>query len=193
MRFKISFFAVMLLLSLFLSARLMGLVPLIAAATHEFGHILAAKLCGVRLGKMDVGIFGARLSISGGIHSYGKEILVCAAGPFINLLCAYIAAVFLCVSHFENDAVYLFILSSLCLAALNLLPIRTFDGGRIVTALLSKFFDTRVADTSVKILSFFSLFALWCISLYLILRTSASLSLFIFSLSVFANIFIQDK
>lgn len=183
----------MLLLSLFLSAKLLGVIPLIAAAIHECGHILAARICGVRLGKMDVGIFGARISISDGIYSYAEEIFVCAAGPLINLICADIAAVFLYLYRVENDAVYLFILSSLCLAALNLLPIRTFDGGRIISALICRFWGPTVADTAVKILSFFSLFALWCISLYLMLRTSASLSLFVFSLSVFSNIFIQEK
>ncbi len=179
----------MLLISLLLSGAFFGIVPLFAAVIHECGHIAAAKLRGVRLGKLDVGIFGARISIAESMYSYTDEIIVCAAGPLANLVSADIAAIALRICGEESDIVSLFVLSSICLAAVNLLPIRTFDGGRILSSFLSKFFEPKTAEAVVCVSSFFCLFTLWCISLYLLLRTSASLSLFIFSVSIFANIF----
>lgn len=193
MRIRINFFALMLILSLLISGAFYGIIPLIAALLHEAGHIIAARLRGVRLGKMEIGVFGARISIENGIYSYSDEIIVCAAGPLVNFISADIAAIVFKLGEFENDLIPLFIFSSLCLGTVNLLPIRSFDGGRIICALISRVSTPDTADITVKILSFISLFSLWCVSLYLLLRTSASLSLFIFSVSLFANIFIDTQ
>lgn len=182
----------MLILSLLLSGAFYGIVPLFAALIHELGHIIAARLRGVRLGKMEIGVFGARISIENGIYSYADEIIVCAAGPLVNFISADIAAILMRLGAIDGDILSVFIISSLCLGAVNLLPIRSFDGGRIICAIISRISTPTAADICVKILSFISLFSLWCVSLYLLLRTSASLSLFIFSVSLFANIFLEQ-
>ena len=192
MKIKVSFFALMLLLSLIISASYYAVIPIIAAAIHEAGHIICARLRGIHLKSFEVAIFGARLSIGGGIYSYSDEIAICAAGPAINFICADVAAVASRIWEVNNDIFELFILSSLSLGIINLLPIKSFDGGRILSALISKFFDVRIAEKTLNILSFLSLFVIWSISLYLLLRTSASLSLFVFSVSVFASIFIEN-
>ena len=45
------------------------------------------------------------------------------------------------------------------------------------------------AETVITSLSFVCCFALWCFSVYLMLRAGASLSLFFFSVSLFARLF----
>ncbi len=193
MKIKISFFAIMMLFSLIISGAYYAIIPISAAFLHELGHIFAARARKVELKNFDVGIFGARLTIGGSICSYADEMIVCASGPLVNLILAGICIFATLAYGIDCDAFELFIISSLCLGILNLLPIRSFDGGRILGAALSQAFNERIADTAVTALSFLSLFILWCISLYLILRTSASLSLFVFSISLFANIFIEKR
>ena len=193
MKVKISFFAIMLLFSLAMSDAYYALIPLSAAALHELGHIIAARARGVQLKNFDIGIFGARLSMSGGICSYLDEIIVCAAGPLVNLVLAG-TGLFICKERgIDNELISLFILSSLSLGVINLLPIRSFDGGRILNSTLSYILDSSVAEALLNLLTFLSLFTLWCISLYLLLRTSASLSLFVFSVSLFASMFIEKS
>ena len=190
MKIKISFFAVMMIISLVISSSYYALIPLFAAAIHELGHVICARLTGVRLSGFELGILGARISTEGTLCSYSAEIAISAAGPILNLLSADITAILCKLSGVSSELFELFILSSLALGITNLLPIKSFDGGRIFEALLSKFLSISAVETIIEILSFLSLFGIWTISLYLMLKTSASLSLFVFSISVFSNIFI---
>ena len=113
MKIKVSFFALMLLLSLIISASYYAVIPIIAAVIHEAGHIICARLRGIHLKSFEVAIFGARLSIGDGIYSYSDEIAICAAGPAINFICADVAAVAIRIWGVNNDIFELFILSSL--------------------------------------------------------------------------------
>jgi hypothetical protein len=45
----------------------------------------------------------------------------------------------------------------------------------------------------MSIISFIFIFTLWCISVYLLLKISASLSMFIFSVSIFCKIFLPEE
>lgn len=192
MKIKVSFFTIMLMLSLILSASYYSAIPLLSAALHESGHIIAARSRGVSLDKFDIGIFGAKLSINNALCSYVDEIIICAAGPAVNLISADIALILREILNFKNVAMDIFILSSLSLAAVNLLPIKTFDGGRILCAAISNFSTPQKAEKTIDVLSFFLLFILWSISVYLILKTSASLSLFVFSAYLFVSIFTRS-
>ena len=191
MRLKIGFFTVMLALSLCLTPSLLSLSALLAALLHELGHLGMARLCGVRLRECRIGIYGAGLVPDGSVYSYGQEILLCLAGPLVNLFC-FLVAVWLRQGGTESfwNA---FCFSSFALGALNLLPIKGFDGGRILHALLSLMLSPRGAARLCEAVSFVGILLLWCLSVYLLLRTVSSLSLFVFSLSLFARIFLSEE
>lgn len=193
MKIKINFFAIMLFLSVIVSSSYYALIPIFAAALHELGHIISAKMCDVKLSNFNLGIFGARLGIGGGICSYKDEIIICAAGPAVNFISAYFAFLISNLTTINSDIADIFILSSLSLGIINILPIKSLDGGRIISALICRFGSVRSAEITVDILSFFTLFTLWCISLYLLLKSASSLSLFIFSVSIFASIFLEEQ
>ena len=150
-------------------------------------------MLGVRLTAFELSVFGAKLDMENGIFSYSQETAICAAGPAINLLSAEFVAVICRICGIESDGARFFVLASLSLGIINLLPIRSFDGGRILFSILSRLSTLQTAERTLEIASFLSLFFSWCVSLYLLLRTSSSLSLFVFSISIFANIFIGDN
>ena len=182
------------LLSVILLLMLAALSPryfpaLLASVTvHELGHFIVAKARRIDMRELQLGIFGASLYPSEILFSYADEILLCAGGPALNFATAALAVHLL---HFEPSS--LFVMSSVSLGSLNLLPVSGFDGGRIALAALSIMLPERVARVIVRLLSFLVLFVLWCLSLYLILRRCASLSLFVFCLSVFAKIFLSER
>ena len=188
MKLGVSFFSLLILLSLILTRSYLSLVALVAAALHECGHILAAKLCRIPLVQMKLGIFGATLQTDRALCSYGKEIILAAAGPLTNLLCFALCR----VADAKSETAELFALASLVLAILNLLPISELDGGRIVYCTLASIFSVEVARKVVDALSFAIIFSLWTLSVYLILRLGASLSLFVFSCFLFGKIFIKN-
>ena len=70
-----------------------------------------------------------------------------------------------------------------CLA--NLLPINTFDGGRIVYCSIADLISERAAQRVIMTFTMLSSLVLWIIALYLLLKVSSGLGVFVFAASVF--------
>ena len=161
------------------------LVTVLAAFLHECGHLLAAKLLRIPWKGLHMDFMGARLEVSGKILSYGEEWLLASAGPFASFVFAAMGAP---LWHFSEHAV-LFSCASLLLGVLNLLPIRTFDGGRMLECLLSRFCEERTVHGIMKLSSFLFLFLIWSGAIYFLLRAGDGLSLLFFSMSLFVHFF----
>ena len=185
-KIKIGFFSLLMLSAIFMTSSSYLPVLILSVAIHEFGHVVIARLCGIELSELKLGIFGASIIPRRNIFSYKKEILLCLGGPAFNFLSAFL------FYHLRKDPNSLFLISSLSLGILNLFPIQGFDGGRIFEAFLCLLLTPQKSEVIIKTTSFFCLFILWIISVYLLIKASASLSLFIFSASMFAKIFIPD-
>ena len=189
LKIRLSFSGALMLLALFLTHSYLSIAALIAATIHELGHIIAARLCRIPLGELRLGIFGASLTPTAMLCSYKKEILLCLAGPLANLL----SALLLSPLYNSSDVINLFISASLFLGILNLLPIYELDGGRILFCTLCYRANPHTASTILRAISFTIIFILWTLSVYLLLRLSSSISLFIFSLSLFSKIFLSQR
>ncbi len=190
-KLRIGFSVIAMLGATLLGGRLTEFVAaMTAAALHEFGHVAAARLLGIRLSGLTLDLLGARLDTGRRLISYGDELRLAAAGPFVNLIC-FIAAYPLTLTA-PTPFVNTFTAASAGLCLLNLLPIESFDGGRILTCAISMLADPSHARRAVRVLSFFCIFTLWSGSVYLLLRTGSSLSLFVFSAALFARIFIAE-
>ncbi len=188
LRIRLSISGVLMAIALIFTHSFISIAALLAAALHELGHFFAAKICNISLKEMKLGIFGASLSPSQPFLSYKKEIVLAAAGPLTNVVCALST---LCILGQKNEFTELFTEASFFLGILNLLPITDFDGGRILHCIISYKFSPSIAHTILKISSFTLIFVLWIFSVYLLLKLSTTLSLFIFSLSLFSKLFIS--
>ena len=164
---------------------------LAGAALHESGHMLAAILLGIPLRSLDIGIFGASLKVRGSLISYPKEFLLCAAGPAANFVSAFAVAVFSEQRGYYSECGEWFISVSVMLGLLNLIPAEGFDGGRMLSVLLTSLFGPRASARVISVSTFISIVALWMLSVYLLLRYGTSLSLFVFTLSLFYRLFVE--
>ncbi|MBO5293744.1 MAG: site-2 protease family protein [Clostridia bacterium] len=160
-------------------------VTLLAAAFHECGHLLAARCLRIPLGCLRLSLLGARLEIRGRMLTYGEEWVLSAAGPLTSLLISLAAAP---LWRYGIWAQY-FSCASLVLGLLNLLPIQSFDGGRMLETALAFFGGETVARRGMLLFSFTFLFLLWAFAAYFLLRAGDGLSLFCFSLSLFLRFF----
>lgn len=185
LKIKLSLSGALMICALIITHSYLSLAAILAALCHEIGHIAAAKLYKIPLNELKLGIFGASLMSKPLLCSYKSEIMLAAAGPFVNLM---LSALFL--PFCKNEFCSLFIAASLFLGLLNLLPIYEFDGGRILYCIISYFHSQEIARKVIFAFSFILIFSLWTLSVYLLLRLSGSLSLFIFSLSLFSKIFL---
>lgn len=189
-KLRISIFGMlMLLILIFGDNSIYSVIALSAAAVHEIGHIIAAKILGVKFKTLSLNLLGARLGLDTPLYSYKKEFLLCAAGPAINIITGDIA---LCLYHLRihDEHILFFSIASFFLALLNLLPIKSFDGGRMLLCFTAPTFGLYTAEKLLAVLSFISVLILWTISLYLMLRVGSSLALFVFSSSLFVELFL---
>ena len=164
------------------------LIPISAALIHELGHLFAARALKIQIRSMRLGVFGAAIETNMLCCSYVKEAILALCGPLSNLITAGFVYLYFGVGHRHA---LLFIVSSLLLAILNLLPAGSFDGGRIFSSLLYAALPHRTAARISEGLSFLVFFTLWSASVYFIMKTGAYLSLFIFSWSLFTKLFIS--
>ncbi|MBQ5725513.1 MAG: hypothetical protein IIV80_05100, partial [Clostridia bacterium] len=95
-------------------------VVLLAALIHEGGHIGMARLLGVPVRGVRMGLLGARLEL-GGLLSYRQESLIAAAGPVVNFLTA--AMLWSRVAVWDTGWGSRLCMVSVGLAAVNLLPV----------------------------------------------------------------------
>ncbi|MBE6529102.1 MAG: hypothetical protein E7680_00650 [Ruminococcaceae bacterium] len=158
-----------------------------AVSIHEAGHLLAAWILKIRVEKIEFGLLGARIGIVG-LQSYRDEGLLAAAGPAASFLCAALTFPFSAVGFFSQISAL-----SLILGILNLLPIQTFDGGRIADCLLSAKIGAASAALILRWVSFGFLMLLWLFSVYLLLRAGSGISWLGFSASLLSRFFEQNK
>lgn len=119
---------------------------LLAAITlHETGHLSAFLLCGERLPSFRGRGFGFLMTPQGKLLSYKKELAIAAAGPLFNLAACLCLLPALRAGR-AQDATFCFFALNFLTAAFNLLPIRGFDGGRILSATLLLFLSPRICE-----------------------------------------------
>ena len=204
-KIKLGIGAVLMICAAFISDRAEVIaIYFLTAAIHEGGHLLAARFLKIPIKEIRFGFSGVRICTDEGLTSYKKEIILAFAGPFANLLSIVACAAvlnFLGVS-FElvldstvdflshrvpqsMGAVGFFVLCSGIHCFSNLLPINTFDGGRIVYCGIADMISERAAHRVIITCTMLLSLILWIIALYLLLKVSSGLGVFVFAASVF--------
>lgn len=152
-----------------------------AAALHELGHLAAARWAGAEVRGLRLDLFGARMEL-GGLISYSREAAIALGGPAANLLTAAAALPLWRMRGGREDALLLFWTASLILCAVNLLPVRTLDGGRVLYCAAARLLGVEAAEAAVGVTTALCLGGLWLWAAYALLRSAQLLSLFVFSL-----------
>ena len=160
----------------------------LAALFHELGHLLAALALKIRIRRVAFTLYGFRITVDSALLSYPKEAILASAGPLFSLL--LYPMTLLENSFFFVEYIPLLRVATLSLGILNLLPVKKFDGGRILNALLSLCFSETVAIRTLDIISALLLLFLWMISVYFLLCGGFGVSLFVFSFTMFCKYFL---
>ena len=105
---------------------------LVAAAVHELAHYLALRICGVVIESVRLGLNGAMIITEP--MSIQTECFAAAAGPLCGSLLIFTGRWFPYIA-----------ICSLFQTLFNLLPLRGFDGGRVIHCLLCLLVGNRLA------------------------------------------------
>ena len=145
-------------------------LTLMAVVIHELGHITALLILGHGSGVPLPRMPGFSIRIRATL-SYREDIIVAVAGPLANL----IAAVILLPMRQTAGAI---ILINLLTAISNLLPVRGYDGYRILTSVIAISGAERFLGRLPDVLSFATAMSAVLLSLYFIYAFDAGYWIF---------------
>lgn len=193
-RIKIAFPAIIMIVTPILFGKLrISLAILASAALHELGHLIAASYFDVELNCFSLDLMGARLHTSTRLIPYESEAILCLCGPAMNFLSCVMILPFILKGYEISFFIKYFFASSLLLGTINMLPVSSFDGGRVLSCVLCKFFTPSSVSKITSFTSFVCIFCLWSMSVYILLRQGATLTLFVFSFSLFTRTFVPKE
>ncbi len=143
-RVRVSFlFAGLIALYLILMPGAESAFFLLAITLHETGHLLVLAAFGKPPAAVELCPFGIRITRRGAIMPPLRELAALAAGPLANLLSA--ALFFLASSAAGLGELVLAARINLLVAAFNLIPAGSLDGGNMLRCLLERAFLPRTA------------------------------------------------
>lgn len=116
---------------------------MIFALVHEFGHLLAGLLMGMKPEKLELMPFGVSISFKINVKEYNKKIkkgnileikkiIVAAAGPITNFIIILVT----CNLKLDILKSLIIIYTNFLIMIFNLMPIYPLDGGRILKGIL---------------------------------------------------------
>lgn len=144
----------------------LGVISLISCCIHESGHLLSFYIAKIKPRLLTFDLTGIKLEQPTQQLPFFIEIFILISGSFANYLTAFILSSF----SFSTNLNLAIIMINIIIGSFNLLPIKGFDGGKIVFAVLSSissdtfaFVVCSILDkiTTVLLVSlcFFSIFA----------------------------------
>lgn len=169
-------FIISLALIFFLNSFSYACLFILAACLHESGHLALLKIFKIKKPELNLGLLGANIRADTSSLSYRQETAIYLGGALFNFITC---AVCLIAMRFLTDMrLIFFFFANLFYACLNLLPIKTLDGGRAVECcLLHLSDDPWRAESICRRVSFVFSTALVAASLVFLMRCKSNLTL----------------
>lgn len=156
---------------------------MLSVFVHEAAHITAMLILnrnikGIKLSAFDVCIIEGSRHIT----NVKKDLLVIAAGPFINIF------IFIAFYHFSVK----FAVINLCIGLFNLLPAISLDGGQILFLLLKQKLSEKSSVFIIDIITIIITVPLFFVGIILLLNSKYNFSLLFISLYLILSLFLKE-
>lgn len=119
-----------------------------ALAVHEAGHVAAARLMNMRVGRIELAPYGGTAHIDDAFELLpSRELAIAAAGPAVSIAVSLITLGLAQLFPMDQALAGAFVQAGFGIGLVNLLPGLPLDGGRMLRALLAKKLGIRRATT----------------------------------------------
>ena len=153
------------------------------SALHEIGHIFAFFCFGKKPKNITFGIMGIRIETTAMMLSYRDECIAAFCGPLVNLIFAVIFSIV------DIEGLPFVINSGLFI--INILPVKTLDGGRFLQNLMLIFADEEKTDRIMRIFEIITVIIIIAIMTISLITGYANTSFVFFSVTLVMIILLQ--
>jgi len=159
-----------------------------AVLCHEAAHLFASKMLKMKVRGVKILPVGISVETSAP-PTYLAGIAVALAGPLANAcLCALMY-----FSGTENECLQSTFAFSFSLGALNLLPIRSLDGGSALSSLLSLALGCDASERICQAVSTATIAFIWLVSVYVLFYSAENAALLVFTSYLFAFTVLKNE
>lgn len=155
---------------------------------HELSHIIAMRLCGVKIKKVAFEAFGIYIEKDDYSPKYTQNLFILISGCAFNFFACF--AFFALFLFWRNKIFLKSALINFSLCVFNALPVKNLDGGDALYLLLSELKLVKNPLTTVKIISFITCLCLFAAGIILCVKVRLNPSLIIVSLYLLFSLFI---
>ena len=174
---------------IFAESSIYSISVIFCAAVHELGHIAMIYFFGAGIREFRFLPFGAEIRMKREVN-YSSELIISLAGPLANFVLA--AVMYILFLFFPNPVILFTVICSIFLAVVNLVPVRGFDGGRMVRCIALSRLEYEKALKFIKISEQVSLIILSALSIAAIRAAAFNISLIIICLYLFVSVYKND-
>lgn len=159
------------------------------AVLHELGHLLAMHMANIPPQELSFGILN--IEISSPLEQNEKnEVFVFLSGPIVNLI---LGLIFLTAYHFSrNYIIKIALIQNFVLAFINLLPISSLDGGKILSSIISRKLGLDKTEKIMNILSVIFTLPLFTLGFLVMINSKYNLSVLIIACYFISYIFCRE-
>ncbi len=187
-KIKIKFmFVALITISLIVDKTGIAVIALLACLIHELGHIIMFCVVGYKPISLSFELTGICLTKPTSQLSYPKEVMVQLAGSAMN----FIMFALLCKSMTEISFTSIFATTHLVVGIFNLLPLKNFDGGKLLEITLLRFMSIKTTDFICTFIDLTCIFLLLIASVYSFFVEERSLTLIVITIYLMVTALIK--
>lgn len=177
-KIKIKFmFVALVTLFLIVDKSSISVIALFACIIHELGHLFMFILIGYKPRELAFELTGIRLVKPSASLTYSKEILVQLAGSGTN----FAVFILLCGTVDSISKVSIFAVTHLIIGIFNLLPLKSFDGGKLLELFLIRLVSINTTQFICTIVDFLCILVILTAGIFAFFQNKNSFTLIILS------------
>ena len=188
------YFVVIITLMLVIDRSYYFILGMLFAVMHELGHVMTILLKKSRVNKIKFGLINIDMVYDSSSFSninYKDELLIYISGSLVNfMLCLIFIFIYYVINiYFFKIIAY----QNFFIGTVNLLPIESLDGHRILSVILSRKFDINICEKILNIVSVIFLVPVSVLGIIILVKSKYNFSLLIFGVYLFSRIILKKN